>query len=303
MLKSCLWLLAFTSVMLATGLAQARAEETVNIAFAGSMGAVMDKGFGPVFQAKSGVQYQGIGQASLGLAHLLASKSLNADVFVPVSAVPVKIVEAAGLADGAVPVASTQMVLAYAPKSKFAPAFAAAKGGDWTKILQEPGLRFGRTDPDTDPQGQYALYALQLAGLYYKQPGLADKISGIQENTAQIFAEPSLLARLQDGQIDATIGYESAVISQHLPFVKLPAEVDFSDPSLMKDWYGKASLIITSKGETKTVHPAPLVFYAAVLKNAANPQAAKDFVDFLLSADGQAIFAKYGYNPGKGPKL
>jgi molybdate/tungstate transport system substrate-binding protein len=296
-------LFAAACTILLAATVPARAEQKLNVAFAGSMGVVMDKGLGPAFAAKTGVQYQGIGQASLGLANLLASNSLNADVFVPVSAAPIKIVEKAGLTASAVPVASTQMVLAYSPKSRFAAEFAAAKGDDWTKILQETGLRFGRTDPSTDPQGQYVLYALQLAGLFYQQPGLAVQIAGPVMNTTQIFAEPSLLARLQDGQIDATLGYESAVISQHLPFIKLPAEINFSTPALAKPWYGKASLSITAKGVAKTIHPSPLVFYAAVLNNAANPQAAVDFVAFMTSAEGQTIFAKYGYNPGKGPKI
>jgi len=37
-----------------------------------------------------------------------------------------------------------------------------------------------------------------------------------------------------------------------------------------------------------------------VLKNAANPAAAEAFMAFLQSDEGQALFAKYGYNPGKG---
>jgi molybdate/tungstate transport system substrate-binding protein len=139
--------------------------------------------------------------------------------------------------------------------------------------------------------------------LYYKQPDLVAKIAGPEVNTKQIFAETSLLAQLQDGEIDATLGYESAVISQKLPYVKLPAELNFSDPALAKTWYSKASLTVTAKGVTKTVHPGPLVFYAAALANAPNPEGAAAFVDVLQSADGQALFAKYGYNPGVGKKI
>jgi len=279
-------------------------QDLYTVAFAGSMGVVMDKGLGPAFSEKTGVRYQGIGEASLGFAHLLAAKSLSADVFVPVSQAPIKIVEKAGLVDAgtAEPVASTQMVLAYSPKSKFAAQFAAASGDGWINILEQPGMRFGRTDPNIDPQGQYLLFALQLAEAYYNRPGLAAQITGAQENNAQIFAEPSLLARLQDGEIDATIGYESAIVSQKLPFIKLPPAIDFSSPAL-KALYAKASLTITAKGITKIVHPSPLVFYAAVLKNSTNVEAAQDFVAFMLSRQGQAIFAKYGYNPGVGPKI
>ncbi len=298
-------LLAASSAFAASGLAPALADTKFTVAYAGSMGVVMDEGVGPAYQVKADAQYQGIGQASMGLAHLLTAKTLLADVFVPVSPAPMKAVEAAGLVDAgtAVPVASTSIVLAYSPKSKFATAIAHAKGAEWTKILRNPALRFGRTDPATDPQGQYVLYTLKLAEIFYKQPGLAKTIAGADTNSAQIFAEPSLLARLAEGQIDATLGYESAVISQKLPYIKLPAEINFSDPSKNKDWYSKAALTLTDKGVSKTIHPGLLVFYAAALKNAADPTAAQGFVDFLTSPQGQAIFAEYGYGPARGPNI
>ncbi len=293
-------LLAACAVLI--GGAQARADGTITVAYAGSMGVLMDKGIGPAFTAQSGTTFHGIGQGALGLAHLIAAKSINPDVFVSVSPAPIKIVEQAGLASSAAPVASTQIVLAYSPASPFAAQFAKAKGADWASILETPGLRFGRTDPNTDPQGQYVLYTLQLAGALYNQPDLAQKISGGEDDKSEILAEPSLLARLQEGQIDATLGYESAVIGQKLPYVTLPAAVNFSDPKLAKD-YAKASLTVTVKGVTKTVHPGLLVFYATVLNNAQNPQAAAAFVKFLESPQGQAIFLRNGYNPGKGPKI
>jgi molybdate/tungstate transport system substrate-binding protein len=293
------WLLAATSALAATAAGRAYAAGKITVAFAGSMGVVMDQGIGPAFEAKTGTKYQGIGQAALGLAHLLAAKSLSADVFVSVSPAPIKVVEAARLVDQAVPVASTEIVLAYSPKSKFAGAIADA-GNAWPQVLSANGFRFGRTDPKTDPQGQYVLYTLQLASLYYKIPGLQDRIASAKSN---IFAETSLLAQLADGEVDATLGYESAVISQNLPYVKLPAEINFSNPALAKTWYSKASLTLTKDGVTKTVHPGPLVFYASALANAANAAGAAAFVAFLQSAEGQALFKKYGYNPGQGPTI
>jgi molybdate/tungstate transport system substrate-binding protein len=274
----------------------------ITVAFAGSMGVVMDRGIGPAFTASTGTQFEGIGQAAMGLAHLITGKSLNPDVFVSVSAAPIEVVEAAGLATSAPPIASTSIVLAYSPKSAFAPKFANAAYDSWPELLQTPGLRFGRTDPAVDPQGQYALYTLQLAETYYKLPGLAAKIAGPTENPAEIFAEPSLLARLQEGQLDATLGYKSAVLSQHLPFITLPPQINFGSPAY-KEAYHQASLTLTVKGVTKTSHPSALVFYATVLNNAANPQAAAAFVAFLNSPQGQKILAQYGYDPGKGKPI
>jgi molybdate/tungstate transport system substrate-binding protein len=299
MLISRRWMLAGTVSLLAATAGRAEAAGKLTVAFAGSMGVVMDQGIGPAFETKTGTQYQGIAQGALGLAHLLAAKSLHADVFISVSPAPIKVVEEAKLVDQALPVASTEVVLAYSPKSKFAAAIAAA-GENWPQVLSQPGVNFGRTDPNVDPQGQYVLYTLQLASIYYKQPGLDTKIAG---GNTHVFAEPSLLARLEDGEIDATIGYKSAVISQKLPYITLPAEINFNDPSLAKTWYSKASLQVTMKGVTKTAHPGPLVFYASALANAADPAGAAAFVAFLESAEGQALFAKYGYGPGKGKPI
>lgn len=292
-------LLAAGAVPLGALPAAAAGAGAVNVVFAGSMGVVMDKGIGPAFEARTGIKFYGIGQAAMALAELLAAKSLTADVFVSVSAGPVKVVEKAGLIGHAAPVASTDFVLAYSPASKFAAAFASAGTAGWPQVLATPGLRYGRTDPTVDPQGAYNLYCLQLAELYYKLPGFADKVAGPMLNPAQIFAEPSLLARLQEGQIDATLGYESAVVSQRLPYIKLPPEINFSSPALAKTWYAKATL--TLKG--KPAHPSPLVFYAAALANAPDPGAARAFAAFLSTPEAQGIFAHYGYNPGKGKSV
>jgi molybdate/tungstate transport system substrate-binding protein len=299
------WLIAAATSLLAmgAGVGAARAQtSTVNVVFAGSMGVVMDRGIAPAFTAKTGTTVHGVGQAAMGLAHLITGKSINPDVFVSVTAPPVKVVEAAGLSDGAAPIASSAMVLAYSPASKFAPQFA-KPNASVAQLLALPGLRIGRTDPRVDPQGQYVLFALQLAEAYYKEPGLAKKVASKIIDPQEIFTEPSLLARLQEGQIDFTIGYESAVISQHLPFIALPPEINFSDPAYEKDWYSKATLTLPIAGKVTTIHPTPLVYYATVLKNAKHPQAAEAYVKFLNSPEGQALFTKYGYNPPKGPSV
>ncbi len=275
---------------------------SVTVAYAGSMGAVMDRGIGPAFAAASGTQFHGIGEAAMGIAHLIVAKTMVPDVFVSVSAAPARLVERAGFAGPAVPVASTAMVLAYSPKSRFAAAFASVKNGGWTRILANPALRFGRTDPAVDPQGQYVLYTLQLAQAYYKLPGFVARVAGEARNPAEIFAEPSLLARLQDGQIDATLSYKSAVISQHLPYINLPPQINLSTPGF-KAAYRQASLSLTLHGVRRTLHPSPLVFYAQVLKNAPNPQAARAFLAFLSGPQGQKILAHYGYGPGVGNSL
>jgi molybdate/tungstate transport system substrate-binding protein len=281
----------------------AQAADAFRVAYAGSMGALMDRFIGPAFAKANDVEYQGIGQGAYGLARQLEGRLLQADVFVPITPGPVDIVKKAGMIRRAVPVASTQMVIAYSPKSKFVPEFEVAAQGKkpWYEVLQTPGLRFGRTDPATDPQGQNIIFTMLLAENFYKKPGLVDKILGGYQNPQQIFTEPSLLSRLEAGQIDASSGYLSAATSHHLPFITLPDEINLSNPEMEAQWYKTVQYSIKlPSGKETTLSTQPLVFYAAVLKDAKQPALAEKFVQFLQSPEGQKLFRDNGYSPAKG---
>jgi len=198
------------------------------------------------------------------------------------------------------------MVIAYNPKGKFAQQFAAIKDHQagakpWWQVLQTPGLHFGRTDAATDPQGQNIIFTMMLAEKYYQQPGLAKKVLGDVNNPQQVLAEGGLLTRLEAGQVDAASGYESATRSAKLPYIALPDEINLSNPEMSAKWYDTVSFAVKDhNGKDQTLHTQPLVFYAAVLKNAPNPVAAKRFVAFMQSAEGQKIFQENGYDKPKG---
>src|SRR5258708_25370928 len=59
----------------------AQAADVLRVAYAGSMGAVMDQFIGPVFAKANGVEYQGIGQGAYGLARHLGGSLPPAHVF------------------------------------------------------------------------------------------------------------------------------------------------------------------------------------------------------------------------------
>ncbi|WP_396335945.1 extracellular solute-binding protein [Dickeya solani] len=293
------------AALFAGGVAQA--QDKIQLTYAGSMGVVMDKALGPTFAKKENLAYQGQGQGAYGMARLLASKKVVADVFVSITPGPMQILKDAGLIDDAIPVASTRMVIAYNPKSPFAARLAAsdkAKNSDWLSVLQDKSLKFGRTDPYNDPQGQNIVFTMLLAEKYYHQPDAAQKALGEVQNPAQVFMEGGLLTRLESGQIDATSGYESAVRSTKLPYVSLPDEINLSNPAMSKQWYDTVSFTIKdSAGKDQVLHTQPLVFYAAVLKNAPDAAQARKFVNFMLSTEGQALFRQNGYDVPKGAAL
>jgi molybdate/tungstate transport system substrate-binding protein len=194
------------------------------------------------------------------------------------------------------------MVIAYSPKSQYAAAL--AKAGDpgakpWWQILETPGFRFGRTDPNTDPQGLNILFTMQLTARYYHQPDLADKILGPQINPQQIFQEPQVMARLQAGQLDASSAYKTQPAALGLPFISLPPEINLGSASMEKV-YQQASVTLNGKVH----HPQPLVFYAAVLKDAPQPKLAVRFVAWLQRPEARQILSRYHYDdPGAAKPL
>lgn len=287
-------IVAFLLAFLVPFGAATAATPVLRVAYAGSMGTVMDGAVGPQFAARHGVRYQGTGQGSWALARLLAGKQIEADVFIGITRGPVDLLREAGLLAEEMPVARTHMVLIHSPRSRFAPAFAAVAAGErpWHEVLRGAGLRLGRTDPAIDPQGANALFVLQLAAGYYDDPELPEAIAGPLQNPRQIFTETSLMSRIEAGQIDAAIGYLSTARSHGLPTIELPDAINLGD--LDEDAPPAARLLLADGRE---LQPQPLVFHAAVLATARDPRLAREFIAFLSGPEGQALLREHGYAP------
>jgi molybdate/tungstate transport system substrate-binding protein len=274
----------------------------LQVAYAGSMGSMMDGGVRPAIAKALGAELQGRAQGSTGLANLIVAGSIRPDVFIAVTPEPMRIVLRAGNAQTALPIARTEMVIAYSPQSQYAAALAKAGTSGakpWWQVLEAPGVRFGRTDPNTDPQGLNVIFMMQLATRYYHQPDLAEKILGPQINPQQIFQEPQVMARVQAGQLDASSAYKTQPAALDLPFISLPAEINLGETSMEKE-YQQASVTLNGK----THRPSPLVFYAAVLKDAPQPKLAGRFVAWLRGPEARQILARYHYDdPGDAKPL
>jgi molybdate/tungstate transport system substrate-binding protein len=274
----------------------------LQVAYAGSMGSMMDGGIRPAIAKALRAELQGRAQGSTGLANLIVAGSIRPDVFISVTPGPMRTVLKAGKAERVIPIARTEMVIAYSPKSQYAAAL--SKSGDpgatpWWQILETPGFRFGRTDPNTDPQGLNIIFVMQLAERYYHQRGLAEKILGPQINPRQIFQEPQLMARLQAGQLDASSAYKTQPAALGLPFLSLPREINLGSASMEKE-YQQATVVLNGKAH----QPSPLVFYAAVLNDAPQPKLARRFLVWLQGPEARQILSRYHYDdPGDAKPL
>ena len=150
------------------------------------------------------------------------------------------------------------MVVAYNPKSKYASQFKAIADGkkplkDLFTLMETPGFKLGRTDPNIDPQGRDFIYMLELAQSYYHLPiehGDQDprRTSDFgTANSSQIYAESSLDSTLQSGQLDAASAFITQAIELHLPYITLPAAINLGDAALAAQ-YAKATVTITPPG-------------------------------------------------------
>ena len=125
-----------------------------------------------------------------------------------------------------------------------------------------------------------------------KQADLVEKILGPTINEKQIFTEPTVMARLQSGELDASSAYKIQPGPLNLPYVPLPAAINLSGQNV-RTQHPDVTLAVGGKSYT----PEPLIYYAAVLKDAPNAKGAAAFVEWLKGEEGQAIFRKYNYDP------
>jgi molybdate/tungstate transport system substrate-binding protein len=267
------------------------------VAYAGSLQLENESIVGPKFESVTGASYQGRGAGSLGLAHELLSGTITADVFESVGAKPIEMLEPR-LTTWYAQFASSPLVIAYNPKGRFASTFEKVASGekplaDAFEAMAEPGFHLGRTNPETDPQGQAFIEMVELAqkslGL---RTGIVGEILGGTENPAQIFAETALDAHLQAGQLDAASAYLPQAVEKHLPYVSLPSSIDLGDPSRAPE-YATASVVLP---DGTTVHGAPITIDVTTLSApGTSRRAAVAFVAFVLSSDGRKLMEEGGY--------
>jgi len=193
-------------------------------------------------------------------------------------------------ADWYVIFARNELVLIYSPTSKFSDQI---NSNNWYDVLLRPGVQYGYSNPDLDPAGYRTLLHWQLAEKYYHKPGLYNQLkSGVPAKNIRP-KSVELVALVQSGELDYIYCYRSIAEQQKLPFVKFPPEIDFSD-SDKSDFYATAETEVAGNkpGEKLKVKGMPIRYGLTIPKSAPNKDAAEQFVEFLLSPEGQAIMQK-----------
>jgi molybdate/tungstate transport system substrate-binding protein len=279
--------------------ASAKPTGTVSVAYASSLQFLNEKVVSPAFTAATGYTFSGRGGASGDLEADIASGEITPNVFESVGGDNITPL-IPKFTKWYVQYAGTSMVVAYNPNSKYASQFKAIADGskpvsDLFTLLQTPGLKLGRTDPNVDPQGRDFIYMLELAQMYYHLPSdTVAKILGTTDfgtsKSSQIYAESALDSTLQSGQLDAASAFVTQAIELHLAYVPLPEQINLGSAALAAQ-YMKASVTLEN-GMTK--HGSPQVIDITIIGTPTPAGIA--FVKYTLSPAGLALYKQGGFS-------
>ena len=210
--------------------------------------------------------------------------------------------------------ATNEMVLAYTEKSKFAKEI---NSNNWVDIFLREGVTVGHSNPNLDPCGYRSMLVTMLAEKHYKKEGLYAKIFGYgdhyeigEENAKKVIVRPKetdLLGLLESHQYDYLYIYKSVADQHKLKYVSLPEEINLKNAKF-EDFYKSVSFNIDGKkpGEVVKQVGAPMVYGLSVFQNDKSPinkAGAVAFVNFVLSAEGQAIMKKNGQDAMNPPVI
>ncbi len=223
-----------------------------------------------------------------------------------------------GYANWYIRFATNRLGLACTRQSRYA---AETTRANWYQVLSRPGVKLGISDPRIDSCGYRAFMACRLAEEYYSDNTIFEKVMGdfsppvvIREvgdtctvSVPQVLDPEKVTVRgysvqliglLEAGELDYSFEYESVARQHGLEFVELPPEIDLSSRNFTQryeqvvvkmDFQRFASITPEFRGE-------PIQYALTIPGNAPHPDAAVDFVQFLLGSEGQSVFAE-AYQP------
>ncbi len=210
--------------------------------------------------------------------------------------------------------AGDQLGLAYAPTSLYQERISPS---NWARLMAQPEARLGLPDPQSDPIGYRAIWALWLADDYYRDSRLyADFVRG--RLAAPIAAAPTdtgtllsftpglnpreggglllrsaageLLAMLAAGDLDYVFAYRSQAQQLSLNFLDLPRALNFGE-ALQAGSYRQVSAEIG--GGFTPIQGDTINYSFTIPTGAPHPQAAAQVAAYLIGHEGRRLVQSY----------
>jgi tungstate transport system substrate-binding protein len=212
--------------------------------------------------------------------------------------------------------AKNTIVLCYTDQSKYSQEI---NKDNWYMILARDGVSYAISDPKSDPAGYRSLMTIGLAEGNYNYPFIFDTLvkpyskitKTSSKNTWTIDVTttapdgkkltitptgPDIAPLIKDGKVDYGFEYSSVAVQSGLKYVKLPPEIDLSDPARMAV-YQTMQVKRPSGTTTVTEVGMPIIYAVTVPVSARTPDMGYEFVKLLVSSDGQAVLNADGQTP------
>ena len=195
--------------------------------------------------------------------------------------------------------ATNEIVLAHGQHS---PMTGEITAENWPAILLRPGIRLGRSNPDTAPLGYHTLFVWQLAEKSgaFGQPGvdLAARLVNVVPERFVAVDETELLVFLESRAVDYAFVYRSSAEDHHLKFVELPATLNLSRRDLAETYATVEVEVRMKQSQDKAkLRGQPIIYGFTIPANARHPEQARAFAEFLLGPDGQMLSRTAGFQP------
>jgi tungstate transport system substrate-binding protein len=212
--------------------------------------------------------------------------------------------------------AKNSMVIVYTNTSKGATTINA---DNWYTVLATSGVSYAISDPTSDPAGYRSLMTIALAERKYGDDTIfknlissSSKITKVTDGVKYTIdatnpspdgkklvitkTGPDIIPLLKAGTVDYAFEYSSVAIQSGLPYVTLPPEIDLSDAS-MAARYQNAQVVRPSGSTTVTEVGTPIIYGVTIPTSAHNAAGGADFINLLITKDGQAVLNADGQTP------
>jgi len=180
--------------------------------------------------------------------------------------------------------ATNQLVLAYTDKSRYADEI---NPENWYEILQRKDVVWGHSDPNLDPCGYRSLMVLQLAERYYGVEGLYEDLLANRPERNVRPKSVELVNLLKTGNMDYAWEYLSVAVQHGLDYVKLDDHINLGNYAY-DAMYEQAEVEVTGKkpGTFITKKGKSCTYGVTMTRDAANPEAAVRFLEYMLDTEG-----------------
>lgn len=278
------FLLLLSLIVFSVGSAWAEPQGKLIIFHAGSLSvpfAKIEKNFEAKYPKVDVLRESG---GSTKMARLIAEVGKPADIMASADYKVIDNLLIPDHADWNIRFASNQLVLCYTPNSRYANEI---NENNWYEILCRKGVVWGHSDPNLDPCGYRSLMAMQLAEKFYNKPGLYKRLLANRPMKNVRPKSVELISLLNTGNMDYAWEYLSVAVQHNLKYIKLDDHINLGNYKY-DNFYKQAEVKVTGKkpGTWRIKKGKSCTYGITMIKHAANPEAARAFLAYLLDPNG-----------------